>query len=650
MKKVGWKGFIACLTISLLACTILDFLLVLLSVTIRNRTFILFFLVSFFVLLFMYSHCRKPFFFFFKLNIIVFLIGAMIFGFLNYSNNTEVFNRLTGYREVAMDKAELFAGKRVMLIVPHEDDDLNILGGIIDQYIRYGSEFSVVFMFNGDYYIPGEERIAESLALYESIGVPEESVIFLGYSDQLKSEGKYLFNALDDAEAVAENGHDKTYGTETHPAYRNNQKFTKANLKQNLKEVILQIRPDVIFCADYDMNVDHKACSMFFESVMGEILMEYQEYEPIIFKGFAYSTAWDAEKDYFVPNIHATQNAYSTEIRNYSGIYPWEERIRMPVVTSALNRSLSGSTLYQQLRFYSSQNAVERAAALINGDKVFWKRATDSLCKTAMITASSGDAIVLNDFQLLYTEDLVNLNHFPFDGVWAPSADDSEKTVEISFPMPYDIKEIVLYDNPSETDNILDAEIQFSHDVSIRTGALEPHGIATRIPVDQIDVSSFTIRLTETEGERAGLTELEVFQQKEKDNPSWIKLKTGEEDFVYDYIIDPSGTETFFLYSDGELPVLDDDVYTVTCDQTACDVKMKNGTVTISCPRRKACTVTVTEKNTGLSDSVYIRNPSKCMRGFLWLYQRFEAILYGEYHQLHAFKIQEAVEYARYHT
>ena len=77
-----------------------------------------------------------------------------------------------------------------MLIVPHEDDDLNILGGIIDQYIRYGSEFSVVFMFNGDYYIPGEERIAESLALYESIRVPEESVIFLGYSDQLKSEGK----------------------------------------------------------------------------------------------------------------------------------------------------------------------------------------------------------------------------------------------------------------------------------------------------------------------------------------------------------------------------------------------------------------------------------------------------------------------------
>ena len=37
------------------------------------------------------------------------------------------------YREVDSGKEALFAGKNVLLLVPHEDDDLNVFCGVLDE-------------------------------------------------------------------------------------------------------------------------------------------------------------------------------------------------------------------------------------------------------------------------------------------------------------------------------------------------------------------------------------------------------------------------------------------------------------------------------------------------------------------------------------
>ena len=49
-------------------------------------------------------------------------------------------SRDAGYIAVDNGKAELYAGQKVMLLVPHQDDDINVLGGVIEEYTKYGSD------------------------------------------------------------------------------------------------------------------------------------------------------------------------------------------------------------------------------------------------------------------------------------------------------------------------------------------------------------------------------------------------------------------------------------------------------------------------------------------------------------------------------
>lgn len=83
-----------------------------------------------------------------------------------------------------MIESEFFRDKNVMIIVPHEDDDINLAGGIIEKYIKEGSEVRVVFTTNGDYSRLGELRLEEAINVLAQMGLHEENIFFLGYGDQ----------------------------------------------------------------------------------------------------------------------------------------------------------------------------------------------------------------------------------------------------------------------------------------------------------------------------------------------------------------------------------------------------------------------------------------------------------------------------------
>lgn len=53
----------------------------------------------------------------------------------------------------------IFPSKNVMVIVPHEDDDPNLLGDMFEEYIKYGSTVRVGFVSGRNYYNAGEERM-----------------------------------------------------------------------------------------------------------------------------------------------------------------------------------------------------------------------------------------------------------------------------------------------------------------------------------------------------------------------------------------------------------------------------------------------------------------------------------------------------------
>lgn len=525
------------------------------------------------------------------------------------------------YKTVDAGKAAQYRDKRVLLIAPHEDDDLNLLGGAIEEYLRYGSEFFVAFMSNGDYQNLGETRLREAISLYGFLGVPEDHVIFLGYGDQYMGNSPHVYNAGAGQVATSFIGRTRTYGIPGHPAYRDGEDYTRENLIGDMESLILEIRPDVIYCVDWDYHADHRATSLAFERAMGRVLNNTPDYAPQVFKGFAYCTAWRGVRDYYGENILSSQTARrDTNL----GTYRWSERVRLPVLEETLSRSLFSAGTYKTLAHYASQKAVKQAESIINGDKVFWQRRTDSLCRGAQIEATSGDGARLNDFMLLDTDDVADLSRIPAAGAWVPDADDARRSVTVTFDAPRDVDTIVLYDSVLPDSDVLNAEIRFDDGTVLETGALEPMG--TPIPVGKTGVRGFEVALTQVSGEGAGLTEIEAFGPETAESTGFVKLMDDHGDFAYDYWLPADGHMEFEPYLWGGAPAADG--YAASADDERCGVSYDGARLTVDCPAGVDCVITLASADGVYADSVRLRNPGRAARLHLSAMQLMDRFMF----------------------
>lgn len=525
------------------------------------------------------------------------------------------------YTAVDQGKQQLYGGQKVMLLVPHQDDDINVLGGVMEEYAKYGSELYVVFSTNGDYYDLAEVRIQEAVRALGSIGVPEDHVIFLGYGDQWDREGPHLYNGKPGTVMRSYVGYTQTYGTEDHPSWKVGQDYTVDNFLADLEEVILAHRPDVLYCVDYDYNIDHRALSLSFEKVMGRILKSQADYRPLVFKGYAYNTAWESQKDFYGENLSAVQNVFEFAPGQQPEIYRWAERVRLPVNAESLSRSVISAEQNVTLSMYESQGANMYGQRVINSDKVFWLRDVNSLCLQAQMETSSGSEAILNDFMLLESTDLRERGDMPDDGAWVPESDDMEKQIRVRFAEPVDIRSIVLYDHVDPQKNVLNALIDFEDGTIVETGPLDPGGAASRFAVEKRAVSGFTVTLTQMQGD-AGLTEIEAFSQ-EKWQPGFVKIMDEAGDFVYDYWIDPAGVQRFELYDPSGMAA----EFDVFCLNQHCSaIRQENG-ILVECPAGEFCVVYVTDENGERLDTVYIQNPGRLERTWKQFWLRAEEMV-----------------------
>lgn len=541
----------------------------------------------------------------------------------------QIFQAGAEYQTTDSGKNRIYGNQRVMLIVPHQDDDINILGGALEEYARYGSELTAVFVTNGDYNGLTETRYREAVNVFESLGVPEERVIFLGYGDAWQEGSPHIYNAEPGTVMTSFWGRTETYGASWHHAYREGREYTIDNLVEDLKSVILEYRPDVIFCSDYDHHVDHKATTLLFDKIMGHILKENPEYRPVIYKAYAYGTAWEAEGDYWAENILSTQNLFEAPYSQKPAVYSWESRVRFPVDGSTLSRSLLGSDAFGMLAKYASQRAQWKGASVVNGDKVAWQRQTNSLVLDADITVSSGDGTLLNDFMLIENHDIVNKDHQPYDGVWIPDQDDTDRKISVVLPEPTDVASVVLYDHPSEEYNIKNARIMLENGVAVETGPLNPGGAATAVAVNGRDVKSFEIVLVETEGALAGLSEMEAFAEEPRQDICFVKLMDQDGNFLYDYQTEADGLADLSLYIYGELPALTEESYRIAVTDGTGSAVLGSGVIHTTCPKGGCFTLTVSCGEEDVSDSITIRNPGAVERWWTALWQSIEGEIYS---------------------
>lgn len=438
-----------------------------------------------------------------------------------------------------------FKNKKVMVIVPHEDDDLLISGQVLPSMYKNGADVRVVFATNGDKRVSAYTRQSEACNALEKLGIPREKVIFLGYPDGTQlyvGKKAYSFSS----------GWDHTYAGKGFKDYHfdrfgTHAQYTAENMVDDIESVILEYRPDYILAIDFDTHTDHRGVSISFEKAMERILKKESGYTPKVLKCFGYSLAWKSKPDFYALNIKSTvmqdreknnDPSYETDVPQYR----WSSRVRLPIDKKSLSHSILRCSEYKALSEHLSQYAYCYSERIINGDSVYWNRRTDSLTYNADISVSSGDASLLNNFRLIGVGNRTAGPNVKLENcVSRFDKSDAQKTVTVKFDSPKTVSCVSLYDNFGLNSNILGGVITFSDGSKVEVPALNADGSETRVVFEpKHNITSFTFKVTEYEG-MAGLDEIEAFENADYDMGfSLIKLKNADtDDYIYNYLITP---------------------------------------------------------------------------------------------------------------
>lgn len=513
---------------------------------------------------------------------------------------------------------EIFKDKNVMIFVPHQDDELNIMAGVVEQYLAAGSSVKIVYMTFGDYYGISETRIKETMDIAEFYGIDPSDLIFFGYGDQW--QGTHIYNASGDEVVTSHCGNTATYTVGDLSPYKS-ESYTRNNLLNDFESVILEYLPDTIFAVDYDHHPDHRANSLFVDEALAHIFKTTDGYNPVVYKAFAYSTAWEAPKDFYDgDNIPSTVDSggagYMTEVNCYN----WADRVRFPMANGSLGYLMEGTSVYKAYCLPVSQQSYGQAIRVINSDKVFFRRDTTSLLYKAEITVSSNkdDAFKLNDFKLFDSEDIsVEYGNDFYAGTWSPSSSDNSKEITVKFSSPQTLSLIRLYDSVSLDDNVLKATVTLSDGTTIIAENISKNGAASDITFDKKNnISGFTVKIDEYEGSEYGFSEIEAYSEApDYYDDGFIKIEDLNGDFAYEYTVS-SKTEYFRLYGYERSSDVSD--YEVTCDGNI-TASIEDGKIKVVCGLGAEGILTVKSKDGAVYDSVKITNPNvfvRMWRGF----------------------------------
>lgn len=400
-----------------------------------------------------------------------------------------------------MHMLTLLEKKRVMIIVPHEDDEINVAGSLLAQFKKRIS-CDVVYLTNGEFYISAKRRQREAIRALKLFGVKRANIFFLGYPDviDLKNGSAYL---TDSNECI-----------------------------QTIKKIILERRPDYIITNDMDSHPNHKELSVLLEEAIRELIVldSDDDYYPVLFKTLAYDLAFYAPEDYSIYNLKSTVKE-NFENNTY---FNWNLRLRLPVPRNARTKILSHNIIFRAMWRHHSQGGSRYASRIANSDKAYWVRRTDGKAYRATIIETSGDTKYLNDFSLYGTNEQLD---FDYTRLWCPSQADSEKKFKMIFEKKIDIEKIVLYENALHGNDILKASVYFCNGFEAVVQDFNHNGGATVVCVPvQEKIEWIEFQIIESVGEYAGLNEIEVYEP--ADCELWFIKLCVEDEYVYKYYVD----------------------------------------------------------------------------------------------------------------
>lgn len=459
------------------------------------------------------------------------------------------------------NKFKFLKKKKILVILPHEDDELNLVGGLLNsEYIDKNNTY-MAYITNGDYYCKAKTRVQEVTKTLKKCSIKEENIIYLGYCDQQFSENNHIYMTDENNVFISKNDKKETYFIEGKNEYAFNQrkqhsKFNKKSLIKDLETLIIDISPDIIFVNDFDSHPDHRCITLCFDYVMGQILKNTKKYFPAVFKGFCYPTEYIGYEDYDNLNILSTK--FKKEVNNQfdyqNPYYSWEERIRFCVGKKTLRYSLLNNKLYKCLLEHKSQLLLRKYKSIINSDQIFWQRKTNNLCMSATITATSGNTKYLNDFMTFDCKDIMHKDKsLPiFKNVsWIPNESDNIKKITINLKEKSEISEIKFYQNSTTTGKITEINLKMGNEkkknIKLENKLYTTLHLNTKEMINVIE-----IEVVSQETKDAGFSEIEIFPPIEK-NIELLKILV-DDNFTNDiyYINKPNYKIGIYGYNGSE--------------------------------------------------------------------------------------------------
>ena len=411
-----------------------------------------------------------------------------------------------------------------MIIVPHPDDEINIAGALIYELRLMKKQVKIVFVTNGDkFWHEGKTRLKESIKVLKVLGIEKDDIIFLGYPDGLVGA---IYNFTDNKISMTLKNRKVTYGVNNNDflykkhSYNNN--FFRENIENDIYQVIIDYLPEVLIVNDYDNHPDHKAVSLIFDGVMGNLLKKNRLYNPIILKKFAYNGVWEGADDYYTRPFRKTFNNYGGEKLDIP-YFEWKDRICYYVLREAMTPYLKDNIIYKALKKYRIELAFIKGRCICSRDIVYWQRRSDNLCLNAKLFVSSGEKKYINDFKYIDCEDLFDDKYNFSKYIWSPK--DELKMLEIELENKSYIGQISIYENSSTIDNILNVHIVFDNNIIFDTGELNHNGSESRfIFYKKIYAKNIKVYIDRFEGQNCGLTEFEVYECSYNESNQVIKF------------------------------------------------------------------------------------------------------------------------------
>lgn len=541
------------------------------------------------------------------------------------------------YDAPVIERPQSYQMGKVLVLVPHQDDEVNCVGGIMGELAKYG-ELYIVFATNGS----SEVRLNEAIRGAALYGIHEEHILCMGYGQQLqKNTGKQILNQIwgDSythvynlpADEIAADGICKTgtWGIKGIPEIIPGTNYTRHNFKRDLSAVIRKLKPDTIICIDYDMHPDHRALSLLFEEVICDLMKKESSYSPFILKSFAYSTSWLAPMDFYADNLLSTKNTWNQPYMPETNCYNWENRLRLPVCNNALSRVLPGNIIRDSFMENLSQlsNSPGMENAIVSSDRVFWWRPTGNLLLTADVVAAGQNVSHLTDFKLYDSHDVGNMTVKPLAHGWIPLKE--HETVKFKLQNPSVIDEIRLYDQNDINNQIVSLSITLSNGKKIKVENLPANGAAKVVKTNCSEpLLGFDLQIHKTTGLNAGLAEVEAFASAPVPPVKVAKLKDAHDNFMYDYTVEPEGTVDFSLYTWPQIDGADYQAHLIS-DEGKRVLKPNAGSCTyrVTVQKNSQVMLEITDANGKIVDAVRLQNPPRHIRKWRRLQQSLDSIM-----------------------